>query len=304
MSAFDSRILLVCGAEKCGTTSLFSYLSAHPDVCASSKKETDFFRSDASGLDDYASFFAARTASDSLCVESSPAYMAEALEVAPRIAKLLPHARCLFILRDPVDRLRSCFRFYKSRLHLPQDMSFEQFAQVCLAYEASADRRAVQGLRIWHLNCMSRGRYEAQLSHFSRCLPEAQLMTLLYDELRDDLPGLMHRVCAFAGLDPVFYEQHPFARENVSFMAQHRTLQRAAILVNDKFEGIWRRNPNLKRKLMGLYKRLNERPLDRDELSPATERSLRDWYGPTYALLSRLRTTNQRRERAAMLSAA
>jgi hypothetical protein len=34
---------VIGGTEKAGTTSVFDYLSAHPQVCASSKKETDFF---------------------------------------------------------------------------------------------------------------------------------------------------------------------------------------------------------------------------------------------------------------------
>ena len=35
--------LIVAGVSKCGSTSLFSYLAAHPDVCGSNVKETQFF---------------------------------------------------------------------------------------------------------------------------------------------------------------------------------------------------------------------------------------------------------------------
>ena len=38
----DVQHLIICGAEKAGTTSLFGYLAAHPGVVASSKKENDF----------------------------------------------------------------------------------------------------------------------------------------------------------------------------------------------------------------------------------------------------------------------
>ena len=40
---------VIGGTEKAGTTSVFDYLSAHPQVCASSRKETDFFRNEYSG---------------------------------------------------------------------------------------------------------------------------------------------------------------------------------------------------------------------------------------------------------------
>ena len=34
---------IIAGVNKCGTTSVFRYLADHPDVCASSIKETRFF---------------------------------------------------------------------------------------------------------------------------------------------------------------------------------------------------------------------------------------------------------------------
>lgn len=35
--------LLIIGSMKCGTSSLFSYLSGHPEICHSRKKEPEFF---------------------------------------------------------------------------------------------------------------------------------------------------------------------------------------------------------------------------------------------------------------------
>ena len=35
---------IIAGVTKAGTTSLFQYLHAHPDVCPSSTKETLFFK--------------------------------------------------------------------------------------------------------------------------------------------------------------------------------------------------------------------------------------------------------------------
>ena len=45
MTHRSSSTLIICVAEKAGTTSLFAYLSTHPGVSPSKHKETDFFRS-------------------------------------------------------------------------------------------------------------------------------------------------------------------------------------------------------------------------------------------------------------------
>ena len=43
--------LIIAGSNKCGTPSVFRYLSEHPAVCPASRKETGFFFGD----QDYAS---------------------------------------------------------------------------------------------------------------------------------------------------------------------------------------------------------------------------------------------------------
>lgn len=280
--------LIICGAEKCGTTSLFAYLSAHPDVCASSRKETDHFRDPDATLASYMTYFGNEDERGRVLLESSPGYMAESAAVAPRLASALPQARLVFLLRDPVDRLRSSFRFYKSRLHLPDDMSFETFVAHCLALEEGRLAPDHIGLAEWHLRSLSRGRYEQQVADFSREFPATQMKLVHYDRLRDDVHGCVSEVADFAGLDAGFFDGFSFGRENVSFLARNRSVQRLAIAVNDGFEGLWRRHPALKKRLLRLYKRLNERELTADPLSEGTLSTLRRWYAPTLALLNSL----------------
>jgi len=115
---------LIAGTEKAGTTSVFVYLSQHPQVCASSRKETDFFRNEFSGdrqRDEaaYAGYFRKCTADQHILMEASPAYLGEADIVAPRIHALLPDAKLLFILREPIARLYSAYNFYVARLSIP-----------------------------------------------------------------------------------------------------------------------------------------------------------------------------------------
>ena len=98
--------LVVIGGLKCGTTSLHHYLNLHPEIGMSRPKELNFFVAELNwdlGRDWYASHFAA---SDSVRGESSPHYTnaPRFRGVAERMAELIPDARLMYVVRDPLDR--------------------------------------------------------------------------------------------------------------------------------------------------------------------------------------------------------
>ncbi|MFL5906688.1 MAG: sulfotransferase family protein [Solirubrobacterales bacterium] len=97
--------LIVIGAAKAGTTSLHTYLDAHPEIGMSRIKELNFFdRSDCfDRLDWYLDQF------DPDCKirgESSPNYTKSPRFTGQpeRIHSLIPSARLIYLVRDPVDR--------------------------------------------------------------------------------------------------------------------------------------------------------------------------------------------------------
>lgn len=281
--------LIIGGAEKAGTTALFGYLAAHPGVRPSIRKETDYFRRPDTTAEGYEACFppADGPMARALRAESSPGYLAEAPEVAPRLAAAVPGALLVFVLRDPVDRLRSAYRFYQSRLHVPASMDFDRFVLACLGHEAGTPTPEGAALKLWHLNAAARGRYEVLLPPFEQhCAPE-RILLVSFDDLKRDAPGVTRRIAALAGLDTAFYDTYTFGRENVSFRARHGALQRVAIAVNDALEGFWRRHPGVKRTLLRWYKRFNEEPLQADPLSPATQARLDDYYAGTRAWMAR-----------------
>lgn len=282
------QFLIVAGAEKAGTTSLFSYLSAHPSTCPSRRKETDWFRGASTDASDYLRHFPDPAPGMSTYLEASPGYLAEAEVVAPRIAHVLPRARLVFVLRDPVDRLASSFRFYKSRLHVPDGMTLDEFVDLCFDFIDSGGAAPLAGIDPWHLSALQRGRYESQLAPFRRAHPEDRILMLDYGSLRDKPREVLGRIARFAGLDARFYDSFVFERENVSFLARRVWLQRFAVAVNDGLEGLWRRHPRLKRSLLATYKRINERPMEADPLSPRNRQRLQLFYQPTYSALPAL----------------
>ena len=111
--------VLVIGTRKSGTTTLHRWLDEQPEITMSRVKEPNFFSRDqeyARGLEWYSSLFA-EVPGDALVGESSVEYSAAATSAvaARRIAKCLPQAKLVALLRDPVERTRSHYRHQVQR---------------------------------------------------------------------------------------------------------------------------------------------------------------------------------------------
>ena len=178
------------GAQKCGTTALHSYLAKHPDVSMSRPKELDFFvegRAWENGVDWYrAHFDAAATARG----ESSPNYTAypRLTGVPERMAGLIPDAKLIFMVRDPIKRIRSNWiHTYSNRR------------------ESRPMREAV--LDESRLSYIARSRYHQQLTLFLEHYPLERVLILEQDELFEDRRGTLQRVFRFIGVRDDFWRQ-------------------------------------------------------------------------------------------------
>jgi Sulfotransferase domain len=109
------RHLLVIGAQRCGTTYLHSLLDAHPDITMArpARPEPKFFiapDSEARGLDWYRGAYFSHATTQSLLGEKSTSYLENA-QAARRAASVLGLAEIVVMLRDPVARAVSNWRF-------------------------------------------------------------------------------------------------------------------------------------------------------------------------------------------------
>jgi hypothetical protein len=121
----------IIGAMKAGTTSLHEYLSHHPEIHMSRVKEPHFFTRPEDGpyrervgtLPDYEALF---TSSCHVRGESSPGYShyPHHQGVPERIKAMLPDAKFIYLVRDPVDRIVSHYlhnvAFYGVRADLAE----------------------------------------------------------------------------------------------------------------------------------------------------------------------------------------
>ena len=100
----------IVGAPKAGTTSLYDYFRAHPEIYMSPVKGPRFFcytnQQDSNyrfrTLEEYAALFDGVT-TETAVGEATALYF-EYPRTAGRIAELVPDARIIAVLREPVQR--------------------------------------------------------------------------------------------------------------------------------------------------------------------------------------------------------
>jgi len=181
--------LLIIGAGKCGTSSLHHYLDAHPSVSMSEPKELDFFQ-DADCLDRAAQY--ERHFPDHVPVrgESSPGYTGypRVQGVPERIRALIPEARLIYLVRDPIERTVSHYvQAYKVRA---DSRSFDQ---------------AFRDLDPERNKYVCYSRYATQVDRYLRCFPLERLLVLDGEDLLHDRHAALRHVFGFLGVDSSFY---------------------------------------------------------------------------------------------------
>lgn len=202
---------LIVGAQKCGTSTLFDWLCAHPAVSRPHFKELQFFNDErqwSKGPAAYRKWFA-RTPRRLLVGEATPEYMLY-LESVERMAQTVPDARLIAILREPIAR---AYSQYRMNLHLRwESRSFDR--AVLEELEAGDVEPSLERMRSTgspEYNYLARGHYLPQLDRLCRYYPRDRLLVLLLDDLVEDPAGSFASVCRFLQISPS--EQPPAVGE-------------------------------------------------------------------------------------------
>lgn len=198
---------IIIGAQRCGTTSLHSYLTAHPLVGAPCEKELHFFDYGFErGLAWYRSNFPWRLrralGQTFITGEASPYYMFHPL-AARRIRQAVPDARLIVLLRNPVDR---AYSHYHHTVRIGREtLSFED------AIEAEPERldgereKILRGQGYYShahqsFSYVSRGIYVDQLREWMSVFPREQFLILRSEDFYADPGATVGRVLEFLGL--------------------------------------------------------------------------------------------------------
>ncbi|MFT7589807.1 MAG: hypothetical protein ACI959_002027 [Limisphaerales bacterium] len=223
MSKKGSPNFVVVGAAKAGTTSIYAYLSQHPQVYLSPIKETNYFAKDipldkirkdyykggsldvgayvetdlseqihiafVSEWEHYQKLY--KNVKEELAIgEISNSYLHSEV-AAEEIYKANPDMKIIMILRDPIRR---AFSHYKMtlRVGLVKGSFYE---------EVQKDyKTAEKGFRVSHLY-VEMGQYLQQVQRYLSVFPKEQVKVYFFDDMREDVGGLIDDMLSFLGVD-------------------------------------------------------------------------------------------------------
>jgi len=196
---------VILGAQKSGTTSLHYYLVQHPQVIEPQRKEVHFFDVNFErGEAWYRAHFGLED-EPGLNLDSSPYYLFHPA-VPQRLHALLPDARLIVLLRDPVRRAYS--HYWHERGKGREQLSFEE------AISAEPERLGTEAARLadgslersyahQHYSYLARGRYAEQLERWFAVFPRAQFLVLRFEDLVQGPLATLNATLGFLGLPPL-----------------------------------------------------------------------------------------------------
>jgi hypothetical protein len=182
------------GAQKAGTSWLYTQLLAHPQIRFPAGKEIHFWnREDTRDLDWYKAQFAPPENAAIRQGEITPAYAFLSRERIAEIHNHFPGLRLLYLIRNPIERAWSSALMALGRAEMTPDEASDQWF---------IDHFRSQG-------SLRRGDYENCIRTWTSVFPQEQLLVLRYDGIREDPRGLMKHVAAHLGVDARFFSDYP-----------------------------------------------------------------------------------------------
>lgn len=294
---------MIVGVGKAGTTSLFWYLSQHPEICASKVKETRYFAALAEGtgalppIEEYAQHF--RGCSDEpFVLEASPQYFHGGPAVIEALRATLERPRIVVSLRDPVTRLWSFYRFVKSRMGpLPESLPFADYVAESLRVREEGAARTEENRAYWAL---SGGFYVETLVPWLEAFGD-DLRVVFFEHLAERPSAVVADLCRWLGIDERVAETLTYSVENRTMPIRSKALQRVALALND--ERLLGRRRRLKAPLRKLYYAVN-RKRGAERMPPEAARSLTELYRGSNAELGELLRSRGYRDLPAWVSGA
>lgn len=178
--------LFIVGAQRSGSTYLYQMLDCHPQISMLHpvRPEPKFFMNELlvdRGREYYEqTYFADRKPDTKYLGEKSTSYI-ETPDAARRMHDYYPEARILFILRDPVLRAYSNYRF--SVAHKLEDLSFSE----ALAAEPGRLKSAAFTTSVTPYAYRNRGQYLNYISAYENVFGKSQLHVQIFEEFVNNL---------------------------------------------------------------------------------------------------------------------
>lgn len=182
----DAYVIII-GAMKCGTSSLYTYLAEHSEICSCITKEPEFFsRCQAHRYDrvaKYEDLWNFDLTRHRFALEASTGYTKypEEIDIPKRIFEYGLRPKFIYIVRNPFDRIRS---------------HYEQLGRLFPEFDYSTPLSSD--------TFVNTSNYTLQLDQYRPYFPKESIFILDFDDLRTSPHQCLAKTCSFLGIS----EQH------------------------------------------------------------------------------------------------
>lgn len=188
------NFVLIVGAMKCGTTSLYNYLAQHPEIANCHIKEVDFFNNHSrytKGFNFYQSLWNWNSDVHKYALEATPGYTRvthpDYLNSAENIYQTKKahnvNFKFIYILRDPIERLES--HYTQGRKFLHRDSLSPLSGGIT---EEIIDT----------------SRYAMQIDEYYQRFAAEDILLVNFEDLKQNPDALLKRICEFLAIDANF----------------------------------------------------------------------------------------------------
>lgn len=214
MTKIDNFVLII-GAMKSGTTSLYNYLIQHPEIAACHTKEPGFFNLYSrfiKGMDFYQSLWDWNANIHKYALEATPGYTrvtyskylnaAEKIESVSRLTGA--NFKFIYILRNPLDRIES---------HYTQGLKHRDLDAIKSGND-KIDREIIET-----------SKYAMQIEEYYRRFPAEKILLLKLEDLENNSDDTISGICQFLGID----DRHEFQKLDLAHNAYSHETSRVLI---------------------------------------------------------------------------
>lgn len=286
----DKRYIIIGGVNKAGTTSLFTWLAAHPAVCPAFLKQTFFFLDKEwqknfglQAVYDYEEGFAAFENYFTGCngamnkLEASPEYL-YAPGTPQRLQQFLSDkdGYIIFILRNPVQRFISLYYYGKQQAILPQEINFEGFLEQSIKYTDNKNTSLI---------AFETGFYSKYIERYLQHLDKEKIKIYFFEDMIGDEKSFLKKLCSDTGIDPGYYDSYNFEAQHKTIKIRSSLLAKLYLIPRAVYIKLFYRSKAgfkfaqlLKKTVTRVYRKLNMTKLDKEQLPESALDFLRNAY--------------------------
>lgn len=271
--------LIIAGVNKAGTTSLFAYLAKHPDFCGSAIKETCYFlperyNEQIEPIENYHKQFESFNG-QKIIMEATPGYFYGGENLIGAIQREISNVKIIVVLREPVSRMVSFYKFMKSRLLLDKNSDFESYFKKCESFSKNDFKDKTLNP---YFGLMG-GHYIDFIDDWKFFYP-SNFMLIDFDKFKKSPLLILEEIAEWLEIDSTPFKSFTFEIENKTKSFGNKSFHGVALKINHSFEKLFRKSPGVKKRLSSLYFKINGKTAE-EKIDKLALEKLKEYYEPS-----------------------